>query len=327
MHSKKIYSALTANVLLTVLMLMFSPFAFSADPYPSKPVRIVIPFGPGSVTDVLARFVAEEYRQALGSSFLVEARPGASGIIASQAVLRSPPDGYTLLLGTNTTHAANLFLFKNLPYHPLKDFTQIARLTRGQQILVIHPSIPATTVKGLMELARKRPEDFAYASSNSTNHITTELLNSLAGTSILRVPFKNSTDAYTAIITGRIAIGFGDHVNTVPFIKAGKMRALAVTGISRSRILVDVPTLTEAGFPGSLNNWAALAGPAGMPEALVNRLSETAMQFLKKPEMVSRIRGIGYEPYPADSREFTEFLANDLNRWRDAIARAKIQPE
>ena len=327
MHSKMFGVALTANALLMLLMLTLSPLALSADPYPSKPVRIVVPFGPGSVTDALARFVAEEYRQALGGTFLVEARPGASGIIASQAVLRSPPDGYTLLLGTNTTHAANLFLFNGLPYHPLKDFTQIARLTMGQQILVIHPSIPATTVKGLMELARKRPGDFAYASSNSTNHITTELLNSLAGTNILRVPFKNSTDAYISIITGRIAMGFGDHVNTVPLIKAGKMRALAVTGIARSRILTDIPTLTEAGFPGSLNNWAALAGPAGMPEAIVNRLSEAAMQFLKKPEMVSHIRGIGYEPYPADSRVFTEFLANDINRWREALVRAKIAPD
>jgi tripartite-type tricarboxylate transporter receptor subunit TctC len=326
MHFKSKDHAWVQNALLA-LMLMLSPFAIASDAYPNKPVRIVIPFGPGSVTDVLARFVADEYRQALGGIFLVEPRPGASGLIASQAVSRASPDGYTLLLGTNTTHAANLFLFKSLPYHPLKDFTQIARLTMGQQILVIHPSVPTTTVKGLMELARKRPDDFSYASSNSTNHITTELLNSQAGTSILRVPFKNSTDAYTAIVTGQIPMGFGDHVNTVPLIKSGRIRALAVTGMSRSRILTDIPTLTEAGFPGSLNNWAGLAGPAGMPDAVVNRLSEAAMVFLKKAEMVSRIRSIGYEPFPADSREFREFLAIDLERWRDAITRAKIQPE
>ncbi len=301
--------------------------AQAAEPYPNKPVRIIVPFGPGSVSAVLARAVAEELQHELGGTFVVETKPGASGIVAAKSVIQAAPDGYTLLLGTNTTNAANQYLFKELPYHTLNDFTPVARLTLGQQILVINPSIPANSVKELMELVRKNPQDFAYTSTNSTNQITFELINTLSGIKILQVPFKNSSDAYVSIMAGRVAMGFGDHVNTVPQIKSGKLKALAVTGASRSRILTDVPTLTEAGFPGSLNNWAGLLGPAGMPAGIVDRLSTATNKVLKDPKLIARIHAIGYEPYPAEAQEFKTFLAQDAENWRDAIVRGGIQPQ
>lgn len=298
-----------------------------AEGYPAKTVRIVIPFGPGSITDTLARFVSQELQASVGGSFVVEQRPGASGIIASQLLQRAAPDGYTLFIGTNTTNAANLALFKSIPYDPIRDFTPIGRLTAGQQVLCVHPAIPAKNVKELMELARRRPQDFSYATSNSTSLISAELLNHLSGTKMLQVPFKNSTDTYTEVVAGRITMVFGDHLNTVPLIKAGRMKALAVTGVARSKLLPDVPTLTEAGFPGSLNNWAGLYGPAGLPESIVNRLSDATLQLLQKPEMIARLQEIGYAAYPAGAREFAKFNVDEVGRWRDAIAMAKIQPE
>jgi tripartite-type tricarboxylate transporter receptor subunit TctC len=299
-----------------------------AQAYPTKPVKIIVPFAAGASTDALARVIANELQQSLGGSFIVENKPGANGVIAAEAVARSAADGYTLFLTTNTSQAANPSLYKKLPYDPLKDFTPISRLTSGQFVLVTHPSVEAENVKELIALARTQPDKLSFATSNSMSLVSGEWFKALTGVAITAVSYKSNSTAITDLLAGRIPMMFADQANAVPLVKGGKLRALAVTGQWRSKLLPELPTMHEAGVNGfALNSWAAVYGPARLPGLIVAQLNDALNAALKKREVTERLTELGYEAIGSTPTELAQFNRDEIDVWRRAIAAAKIQPE
>jgi tripartite-type tricarboxylate transporter receptor subunit TctC len=299
-----------------------------AQAYPVKPVKIIVPFAAGAATDALARVIANELQQGLGGSFVVENRPGANGQIAAEAVVRSAPDGYMLFITTNTSQAANPSLYKKLPYDPLRDFTPIGRLTSGQFVLVVYPGLEAKSVADLVALAKAQPNKLSYATSNSTSLVSAEWFKALANIDVVGVSYKSNPTAIGDLVAGRIPMMFADQANAVPLINGGKLRALAVTGQTRSRLLPDLPTMHEAGITGfALNSWAGVFGPAGLPQPIVDKLNAAINAALKKPEVIERLAGFGYEPIGSTPRELAEFNRAEIEVWRRAIAAANIAPE
>jgi tripartite-type tricarboxylate transporter receptor subunit TctC len=299
-----------------------------AQPYPSKAVRVVVPFAPGAATDSLARLMAAELQQALGSVFLVENRAGANGVIAAEFVARSAPDGYTLFVATNTTQAANPSLYRKLPYDPLKDFTAVSRLTSSQFILVVHPGVAAQSVKEFVALLRAQPGKLSYATSNSASLVAMEWLRAAAKLDIVGIAYKSNGTALTDLMGGRIHAMFADQANAVPAIKAGKLRALAVSGQQRTKLLPELPTLQEAGIEGvALNTWAGLFAPARLPPAIVERLNAAIAAALRKPEVIERLSGLGYEAVGSTPAELAAFNKAEVEVWRRAITAARIEPE
>jgi tripartite-type tricarboxylate transporter receptor subunit TctC len=314
--------------LVLCLVVAVTPPVAAAE-YPATPVRILVPFAAGSSTDGLARVVAHELQLALGGSFIVENRAGASGMLAAEQVRRAEPDGHTLFVTTHTTQAANPSLFKTLPYDPIKDFTAISRLTAGQFVLVVHPSIPARSVDELVALARAQPGKLSYATSNSTSLVAAEWLKALRGLDIVGISYKSNPSAMTDLVAGRVPLMFADQANAVPLIKSSKLRALAVTGQTRSQLVPDVPTMEQAGIAGfALNSWAALYGPAGMPHPIVDKLHAAIAAALKKPDVLEKLTvGFGYEVIGSTPAELTDFNREEVDRWRRAITAAKIEPQ
>lgn len=302
--------------------------AAGAQAYPTKPVKVIVPFAPGAATDSLARIVSHELQQALGGSFVVDNRAGANGLIAAEAVAKSAPDGYTLFVTTHTTQAANASLYKALPYDPANDFAPVSRLTSSHFVLVVHPALEASNVRELVLQAKARPGKFSYATSNSTSLVSAEWLKALSGIDLVGVPYKANPTAMGDLMSGRIQVMFADQANAVPAIKAGKLKALAVTGAKRALLLPEVPTMQEAGYDGfAINTWAAAYGPAKTPRAVVERLNRAIVAALKKPDIVEKLSGLGYEAHSSTPAELKKFNDEQIELWRRAITAAKITPE
>lgn len=256
--------------------------------FPARTVRIVVPFPPGGVTDRLARVVAQKMQENWGQPAVVDNRPGASGMIAAQHVAKSPPDGYTLMMGHIGTHAINPSLFANLPYDPVRDFAPVSLLVSVPNILLLHPSVPATSVAELIALARAQPGTLNFASpgSGTSGHMSAELLKSLTGIDIVHIPYKGPGPALQDLLAGQVNMLFDTVASSMPQVRAGKVRGLAVTTATRSAIAPDVPTMAEAGVAGyEIAPWFAAYAPAGTPPAVIDRLNAEMRRILALPDV------------------------------------------
>ena len=303
--------------------------AAAQNAYPDKPVKIIIGFGPGSGTDILARMIAEELRLALGQPFVVDNRPGASAQIAASAVAKSPPDGYTLFLTSNSSHSVNPHMFKKLPYDPIADFTPIGGIAYFPFILAVNASVPARTPQEFVTYARANKGKLNYAYGTPTVQIPAEALNRLEKLEATGIPYKSSPGAMTDVIGGQAQFLVVDLASARPHLQSGRLRALAVTTSKRTALAPDLPTIEESlGLRNfDLAAWTGLFGPARLPREITEKLSVTLQQILAKPEVRERILASGAEPTPSDIPTFTALVKRQLEVWGAKVADAGIQPE
>jgi tripartite-type tricarboxylate transporter receptor subunit TctC len=273
---------------LAALMFAVPAAAQDASGYPARTIRIVVPFPPGGVTDRLARTVAQKMQEQWSQPVVVDNRPGASGMIAAEQVIKSPPDGYTLMMGHIGTHAINVSLFSRLPYDPVKDFAPVSLLVSVPNILLVHPSVPANSVGELVALARAKPGTLNFASpgSGTSGHMSAELFKSLAGVEIVHIPYKGPGPALQDLLAGQVNMLFDTVASSMPQVRAGKLKGLAVTTTTRSAIAPDVPTMVEAGVAGyEIAPWFAAYAPAGTPVPVIDKLNAEMRRILALPDV------------------------------------------
>src|SRR5690606_24405447 len=293
--------------------------------YPEQPIRLVVSFPPGSGTNSNARYVAQQMEARLGVPVSVENRPGGNSFIAAQAVATARPDGYTLLLASNSPVATNAAMFKQLPYDPVKDFAPVARLGFGAMALAVQAGAPYRSVAELVEAARRAPGKLNYGSGSASYQIATELFLSMAGIEATHVPYKGAAPALTDLAGGQVDLVFADYGAVIPFVQAGKMRLLAVTGHQRLRSAPDVPTLQESGFDGYyMVNWTAAFAPAGTPAAVIDKLSRTLVDIYRTADAEAFLARTSWEAFPAGAAELGEFQLAEIRKWADAAERAGI---
>ncbi|KAI3590328.1 BUG/TctC family periplasmic protein (plasmid) [Cupriavidus sp. U2] len=298
-----------------------------AESYPSKPVRVVMPFAAGSPTDALARIITTALSTRLKQAFIVDNKPGASGIIGTDTVAKSTADGYTLLFSTNTTQIANQFLFKRIPYNPSKDFSAIAVVGGVPHVLVVNPSLPVKSVSELIQYAKSHPDQIAFPYANSTTRITGSTFRVMTGTAITAVPYKTYPQAVSELLAGQTQMMFIDFATGLPHIRSGKLRPLAVTP-NRSSKLPDVPSVSDS-LPGfQIGNWAGLFAPAGTPNDIIARLNREVTAIMADAEVQKQIDGIGYELMkPMSPAAFQDFTISERQHYAEIVRKAGIQPE
>ena len=301
-----------------------------AQAYPTKPIRMVVPFPPGSGPDVVARMIALKAPDIMKQPILVENRAGAGGIIAAEIVAKAPADGYTLLMGTIGTHVLNVVLYKKLPYDPQKDFVPISQLALLPHVVLLNTSVSAKTVEEFVALAKTRPGQINYASAGSGSgmHLATELFKSMGGIEMVHIPYKGPAESLTAVISGEASLTVPAIPATIPLIKAGRVRAIAVTSAQRSPLLPETPTMAEAGFPGfDFSNWNGVFAPANVPPQVVKKLSEDLVRILRDPEVSKALTEQGTILVGNTSTQFTANINADLVRWRKVAKDANMQAE
>jgi tripartite-type tricarboxylate transporter receptor subunit TctC len=301
----------------------------NAQAYPSKPVRLLIPSTPGGSVDTIARTLGPKFSERLGQQLVVENRPGAGGTIAGDLVAKSAPDGYTLLLGTIAALATNVSLQKKLPYDPEEDFAPVSLVATQNLMLVVHPSVPAKTVKELVRFAKSQPGklSFASAGNGSGSHLSGELFKQTTGIDILHVPYKGVQPAMVDVISGQVAMNFPSILSALPHVRSGRVRALAVTGARRTRAAPELPTMQEAGMAGYESmTWYAIVAPAGTPQDVVAKLSTEVAAIVKQPEVADRLSKEGADTVGSTPEEFGHYLKSEIEKWRKVIRAAGIQP-
>jgi tripartite-type tricarboxylate transporter receptor subunit TctC len=316
--------------LIALAVFCLAPAAASlAQDYPSRPVKMIVPFGAGGPTDIFTRLLAEELRKALGEPFVMENRPGAGTIIGSDAAAKSPPDGYTLLM-VSATQTTTETLVPNKPYKLLRDFVPVASLLNSELVMVVHPSVPVNTVKEFIALAKSKPGALNYASSGvgSNYHMAGELFKNLTGTDILHVPYKGSSGARNDIISGQIEMMFDSVPSMAPIIQAGRVKALGTTGKVRSAILPDVPTLSEAGVPGyEATIWIGVMAPAGTPQPIVTLLSTEINKILGRADVREAWKKQGANTMVMTPEQFGGYVQSEIDKWAKVIQANGIRPE
>jgi tripartite-type tricarboxylate transporter receptor subunit TctC len=302
--------------------------AAHAQAYPNKPITIVTAFGPGSASDTITRVVAQPLGVVLKQSIIVEARPGANGAISAMYVARAPADGYTLLLTTNSPHSAAPFLMKNIAYDPVKDFTPVSRLGSFTLMLVVHPSIPAKSVKELIDYARANPGRLTFASGNSAGVVGGETLKHWAKLDMLHVPYKSTPQALTDVLAGRVSMMVADFTTAMPHVQAGALRALGITRIKRSALYPELPTMDEAGVTGfDMDAWAGFVAPARTPPDVVALLNKKMRNIIDSPETKATLARVGFEGFSSSPQELEDFIKLQLGKWEKMVKDAGIQPE
>lgn len=303
--------------------------AAMAQTFPDKPVTFVVPFAAGSATDQIARALGNGVTAETKQPVVIDNKAGASGFIASQQVAKAPPDGYTVLITTNTTHAANEHLFKKLPYDPVKDFSPIAALGKGGQIMVVNPNSPARTVAEFVALAKKEPGKLSFGSGSSSSRMAGELLQQLAGIKLLHVPYKSNPLAVTDLLGGQIDMMITDTATGLPQVKAGKLRALGVSGAQRSPLAPEVPTIAEAGVKGyEMGYWFAAYAPAKTPPAVVKRLNELLVKAAKSEAAKTAFyEPSGTEVFTTSPEELAKFQHGESQKWGRIVKAAGIEAE
>ncbi len=297
--------------------------------YPAKPVRILVGFVPGGFTDTSARIVGQRLGDALGQQVIVENRPGANGLIAGDLTAKSAPDGYTLFMSSAGLTTNPILYDTKMQRDPLKDFTAVSLVAAIPNVLVVHPSVPARSMKELLALARSRPDTLTQASAGmgSPGHLSGELLQQMTQARFVHVPYKGSGAALIDLLGGHVDLSFPTISAGISHVKAGKLRALGITSAKRSPLLSEVPTIGEAGVPGyEVVGWYGIVGPAGMPKDVVSRLSTEIAQTLKIPDVREKLLKEGAEPIGNSSEEFATFLAAELHKWARVIKAANIRP-
>ena len=293
-----------------------------AQTYPTKPIRLVVPFPPGGATDILARDVAQKLTEAWGQSVIVDNRPGAGGNIGSELVAKSAPDGYTLEMGTVGTHAINASLYAKMPYDHVKDFTPVILVAGVPNVLVVNPAVPANSVAELVAYAKANPGKLNFASSgNGTSiHLSGELFKVMAGVQITHIPYKGSAQALQDLLAGQVQLMFDNLPPSLPQIKAGKLRALAVTSATRAPALPDVPTLAESGLPGfEASSWFGILAPAGTPAPIVAKLNAEVANWLATPEAKEKLLKQGANPAGGTPQDFAKHIAAETAKWAKVV--------
>ncbi|MBO0751340.1 MAG: tripartite tricarboxylate transporter substrate binding protein [Bradyrhizobiaceae bacterium] len=302
--------------------------AHAADAYPNRPITIVVPFGAGSGTDIATRIIAQPLGAALGQNIVVDDRPGANGGIAAAYVAKAAPDGYTLLMSTNSPHSSNPALLKNLAYDPVKDFAPITRIGSFTLMCVVNPTVPATSLAELIAYARANPGKLAYASGNTSGILAGETLKHWAGIDILHIPYKSVPPALNDLIAGRVAIAFSDLTPVLPHVASGAVRPLGITRLRRSALLPDLPTFAESGLKDfEVESWAGLFAPAGVPAPIVARLNGETRAIVDNPEIKAQLTRVGFEAFGSTPQELDAFVKDQLVRTARMVKEAGIEPE
>ena len=299
-----------------------------AEDYPSKPITFIVPFAAGSATDQLARSIGQQVSNDAKQSVVVDNKPGASGFLAAQYAAKAAPDGYTVLITTNTTHAANEHLYKTLPYDPVKDFAPVTLLGKGGQVMIVNLKVPATTVKEFIALAKKDPGKYSFGSGSSSSRIAGELFQQMAGVQLLHVPYKSNPLAVTDLLGGQIDMMITDNATGLPQVKGGKVRALGMSSLKRSPLAPDVPTIDEAGVKGyEMSYWFAAYVPAKTPPAVVAKLHDLLVAATKGATAKQFFESTGTEVVTSTPAELAKFQAAESEKWGRIIKAAKIEPE
>jgi tripartite-type tricarboxylate transporter receptor subunit TctC len=311
------------------IFFLFTVTAF-AQPYPSKPVKIVVPYPPGGTTDILARLIGARLAESLGQSFLIENRPGASGSIGAQAVAKSPADGYTLLMGTASTHGVNSAIQKALPYDALKDFAPITVVGGTPNVILVNPELPAKNLAELLALAKSQPGklNFGSTSLGGTPHMSAELLKMMTGIDVVHVPYKGAGPMLSDLIGGQVQIGFDNLPSSTGHIRSGKVRALAVTTAKRWPGSPEIPTVAESGVPGyEVSGWFGLLAPAGTPKAAIDTLYRAISAALKQSELQKQMLDLGAEPGGNAPEDFARQIAAEIEKWKKVVAATGVKVE
>jgi len=325
---------LTHTFIQTFIYLLFGLLGLlagsvSAQTYPTKPVKIVVPSAPGGGTDIVARLLAQSFSKALGQNFIVENKPGAGNLIGIETVARAPADGYTLLFVASPL-VLNPILFKKVNYDPIKDFSPISLAATAPNILVVHPSTPASNVKEWVELAHKGQNKLSYASAGvgTSPHMSMELFNAMAGIQTLHIPYKGTTPAVTDLLGGQVNAMFSNALTVMPHIQSAKLRALAVSGNRRLELLPDVPTVMEAGIAQYVSlQWYGLLAPAGTPPAVIQTINREMVKSLQSKDIKDKLASEGAEPVGSTPAEFANLIKNDFDKWSKVAKSSGIEPQ
>ena len=324
---------MTMRALVRALLLAAAALAVSTahgQAFPSKPLRLIVPFPPGGSADILGRGIAQKLGDGLGQAVVVENRPGAGTAIGAEALARSPADGYTLMIGTVSSHAINPALNPKLPFDPVRDFTPISLVASIPFAMLVHPSVPAKNVAEFIAYARARPGklDYSSAGSGTSNHLAGELFEAMTGTHLVHIPYRGSAPALQDLIAGRVALMFDLVLTAAPQVKSGAVRGLAVTGAQRSAVLPDLPTVAEAGVPGyEVSAWFGIFAPAGVPKPVVDRLNAEIVKAMAAPDLRQRLVSQGAEPVTNSPEQFATYLKAEIAKWAKVVKDAGVQPE
>jgi len=308
------------RIFKALLLLLLAGSAW-AQTYPSRPVRVIVPFPPGGAPDLVGRTLAHRLQERLGQSFVVENRTGAGGNIGAEAVAKSPPDGYTLNMSAIGPHAVNVSLFSKLPYDPVKDFTAVALVLEAEGLLVVHPSVPANSVAELITYARANPGKltFASAGTGTASHLAGELFKTMAKVDMTHVPYKGNVPAITDLLAGQTSLLFATMPTVLPHAKTGKLRALATIGAERSRAAAELPTVAET-LPGfEVNNWIGLFAPAGTPAPIVQRWNAEVLRIMQLAEIQARLPVEGARFAPNSPEQFAQFVKSEIAKWASVV--------
>lgn len=298
--------------------------------YPTRPIRLVVPFAPGGATDVMARLMAGRMQQELGQPLMVENRAGASGIIGAELVARAAADGYTLLMGSVTTHAVNVPMYgARLSYDPLRDFAPVTRVATGYNVLVVHPDLSARSVQELIAIAKARPGAFAYGhgGNGTSTHLAGEMFKAAARIDILMVPFRSTAPATQALLANEIQLMFDTSTSALPLVREGRLRLLATCAPTRRADMPDVPAVAETLQDFEMSTWVGIFAPAGTPSAFLERLDAAAQIAIRDVALVARLERLGNEPFHAGPEEFARFMRTDIERWTGIVRAARITPD
>jgi tripartite-type tricarboxylate transporter receptor subunit TctC len=319
-----------ARLAMAAACLTTAPMIAAAQPYPSRPIHLVVGFPPGGINDIVARIVGQKMSESLGQAVVVENRAGAGGTIGADWVSKAKPDGYTLLLGSVSNLAMAPSLYGSLPYDPTKDFSPVALVAAAPNIMVVHPDFPVHSVKDLIALAKQKPGTINYASAGvgTSNHLTVELLKVMAGIDIVHVPFRGDAPAITAVLAGQVPMMFPTLPVALPYIKSGKLRAVAVSSATRSALLPDVPTVAESGgLPEfAVSIWVGIVAPPGTPKEIVDKLNAEVRKAVALPEIREHLAALGADPAEDTPEQFSSFIASETAQWLKVARAAKLKP-